>query len=261
MNKDRFNRIAFIVLIAVIIIMSWKINLSQQALLNMSDDVKKSIIASDKLTKESNGQYAKVVDYYKSQRDLINELRSTNLELYKRISGQDERLLSITNAIIKLDKKVVSGFAKRDPLDTNQLNLSLKYPSEKDPFVFWDGWVNKNTSAYRGEFSFGKLPIKIILTEESRGTWKSRLVGPEWLKVDSLHISSIPAKDYPIIVPNKIQWLVGGSYIKALNATNDAIGLNVGVNLYDNHNIILGANSLQQISFGYTYKIKSFKKK
>jgi hypothetical protein len=261
MNKDNFNRIAFIVLIFVIIFMSWKISLTQQDLLNLSDDVKKSIIASDKLTKEANGQYAKIVDYYKSQEDLISELRSTNLELYKKVRGQDERLLSITNAIITLDKKVVSGFAKRDPLDTNQLNLSLKYPTEKDPFVFWDGWVNKNTAAYRGEFSFSKLPIKIVLTEESRGTWKSRLIGPTWLKVDSLTISSIPPKDYPTIIQNKVQWLVGGSYIKTLNNTGDAIGLNFGVNLYDVHNIILGANTLQQISFGYTYKLKSFKKK
>ena len=261
MNKDNFYKITFIVLIVIIIFMSWKINQGQQDILNLSDEVKKSIIASDKLVKEADGQYAKLVDYYKSQSDLINELKVDNSDLYKVIKKQDERLLSITSAVITLDRKVVAGFAKPDPLDTNKLNLSLKYPDEKDPFVFWDGWVNKHTAAYQGEFSFGKLPIKIVLTEESRGTWKSRLIGPDWLKVDSLNISSLPPQDYPVIEPKKVQWLVGGTYYKALNVSSNAVGINLGVNLFDKHNIIVGANTLQQISFGYTYKIKSFKKK
>lgn len=225
------------------------------------DQLKKSIIASDKLTKEADGRYAKLVDYYSSQRDLLKDLKENNRELYREIKEQDEKLLSITSSIISLDEKVVQGFAKEDPLDTNKLNLSLKYPDEKEPFVFWDGWVNKNTAAYRGTFSFGKLPIKVVLTEESRGLWKSRIIGPEWLRVDSLSIVSIPPEEYVPVKSKKIQWLIGGSYLYSLNDSRQGLGVNFGINLFDQHNLVLGASTLNQVGVCYLYRIKSFKRK
>lgn len=261
MNRDSIYKFIALCLILIIIFMSWKIYNVQATGQIQLDELKKSIIASDSLTKEANGQYAKLVDYYKNESDLLIDLKSNNKSLYQTIKKQDERLLSITSAVILLDRKVSAGFAKTDPLDTNKLNFSLRYPTEKDPFVFWDGWINKNTSAYQGEFSFSKLPIKIILTEESRGTWKSRLVGPDWLKVDSLSILSIPPTEYSQSKPATIQWLVGGSYYYGLNSSTTGIGINLGLNIFDKHNIIVGANTLQQLSFGYAYKIGSFKKK
>lgn len=261
MNKDLVYRIIGAVLISIIILLLFKNCQIQKGADREIDELKKSIIASDKLTKEANGRYAKLVDYYASERDLMKELKESNRDLYKTIKEQDERLLSITNSIITLDSKIVQGFAKPDPVDTNKLNLSLKYPDEKDPFVYWDGWVNKQTAAYKGTFTFGKLPIQIILTEESRGLWKSRIVGPEWLKVDSLSIKSIPPEEYSSVKPKNIQWLVGASYVYNLNSTGQGLGVNFGLNLFDRHNVILGANTLNQVSVGYTYKIKTFKRK
>jgi hypothetical protein len=177
MNKDSLYKILVSAMLGVTLLLSFQTCKVQKDALRETENLKKSIISSDKLIKEANGQYAKLVDYYKSERDLFRDLREHNRDLYERLKGQDEKLLSITNAIISLDQKVVQGFGKADPIDTNKINLSLKYPSEKDPFVFWDGFVNKNTLAYQGTFSFSKLPIKVILTEEKRGLWKSRIVG------------------------------------------------------------------------------------
>lgn len=261
MNKDTIYRVIGAILLSIIVLLLLKNCQIQKDSDREIDDLKKSIIASDKLTKEANGRYSKLVDYYSSNRDLMKELKETNRDLYKTIKDQDERLLSITNSIITLDRKVVQGFAQQDPVDTNKLNLSLKYPDEKDPFVFWDGWVNKNTAAYKGTFSFGKLPIQVILTEEARGLWKSRIVGPEWLKVDSLSIKSIPPEEYAVVKPKNLQWLVGGSYVYNMNTNGQGLGINFGVNLFDKHNVILGANTLNQVSLGYMYKIKTFKRK
>jgi hypothetical protein len=260
MNKDSFYRIFVSVLLVVILLMAFHTCQVQRTAASEAADLKKSIIQSDRLTKEANGQYAKLVDYYNSERALIRDLKESNRDLYKTIKKQDERLLSITNAVLSLDTKVVQGFGKVDPIDTNKLNLSLKYPDEKDPFVFWDGFVNKHTAEYRGTFSFGKLPIKVVLTEEKRGLWKSRIVGPDWLKVDSMSILSLPPDSYPIVKPRNIQWLVGGTYYYGLNSTGQGIGINLGLNLFDKHNIIVGANTLQQVNIGYTYKIKTFKR-
>ena len=260
MNKDTVYRVIGVILVSIILLLLFKNCQIQKDADRDIDDLKKSIIASDKLTKEANGRYSKLVDYYVSQGDLMKELKESNRDLYKTIKKQDERLLSITSSIITLDKKIVQGFAEPDPVDTNRLNLSLKYPDEKDPFVYWDGWVNKHTAAYKGTFSFGKLPIQIILTEDTRGLWKSRIVGPDWLKVDSLSIKSLPPEDYSQVKPKAIQWLVGGSYMYSLNNTGQGIGINFGLNLFDRHNVIVGANTLNQVSLGYTYKIKAFKR-
>jgi hypothetical protein len=131
---------------------------------------------------------------------------------------------------------------------------------EKDPFIYWDGWVNKNTAAYKGTFSFGKLPIQVVLTEETRGLWKSRIIGPDWLKVDSMSVKSLPPTEYAVVKPKNLQWLVGGSYVYNLNNSSSGIGVNFGLNLFDRHNLILGATTLNQVSLGYTYKIKTFKR-
>jgi hypothetical protein len=249
-----------IVLLSIVIFMIFKNLKNQRESLKETKLLKKSIIASDKLTMEANGRYAKLVDYYNSQRDLLNDLKKTNADLYKTIKSQDERLLSITRAVITLDEKVVKGFGKPDPLDTNKLNFSLRYPDEKEPFIYWDGSIHKQTAAYQGVFSFGKLPLSIVLTEESRGLWKTRLIGPEWLKVDSLSIKSLPPEEYPTVVSKKLQLLFGGSYVYQLNQNSHGLGINVGLNLFDQHNLILGANTFNQVNATYLYKIKSFKK-
>ena len=261
MNKDSIYRIFGAILSGIIVVLLMKNCELQKSADREIEDLKKSIIASDRLTKEANGRYAKLVDYYASQKDLMKDLKKYNNDLYKEIKKQDERLLSITSSIISLEEKVVGGFAQTDPVDTNKLNLSLKYPDEKDPFVFWDGWINKNTAAYRGTFSFGKLPIKVVLTEESRGLWKSRIIGPDWLKVDSLSISSIPPEEYVPVKAKNIQWLVGGSYAYDLSTRTQGLGVAFGVNLFDKHNLVLGATTLNQVNIGYLYKIKTFKRK
>jgi hypothetical protein len=261
MNNKVFSNILVISQFIIICVMVWEIFTLKSTTSDQIDSLKKSIIASDSLQKEAAGQYAKLVDYYKSESELLDNLRDNNDSLFQLINANGERVLSVARSIISLDKKVVAGFAKPDPLDTNTLNLSLRYPSEKSPFVLWDGSINKATAAYRGKFSFSQLPLSIVLTEESRGLWKTRLIGPSWLKVDSLSIMSLPPDEYTSIEPKKVQFLVGGTYFTRLNIQEQAVGVNFGVNLLDRHNILVGANSLQQVSFGYTYKIKSFKKK
>ena len=262
MNKDLFYRIFIGAALVIIIFLAWQARLSQNKALEETDALKKSIIASDKLVKEADGRYAKLVNYYNSEKDLKNQLKDQNRELYTVIKDQGERLLSITNTIVSLDSKVTEGFGSLDEVDTNKIIVALRYPSKEDPFVFWDGWLNRNTAQYNGEFTFGKLPIQIVVTEDSRGLWKHRIVGPEWLKVDSLQVNSLPPAEYNPLTPRKLQWMVGGMYNHSIISPSfSSIGIGVGVNLFDSHNIIFSANSQSQVGVGYYYKIKSLKKK
>jgi len=260
-KKDRFYKIALGIMIIVVIFLSWKVGSSNNGNDKELIALRKSIIANDSLTKEKDGQYAKLVDYYNSEKDLKNELKQTNEELFKTIKKQNERLLSLTNVVITLQDMVSEGFGKEDPLDTNQINLTLKYPEDNDPFITWDGSINKNTAHYRGEWSFGKLPLQIVLTEESRGLWKTRVIGPEWFKLDSLTINSLPPEKYTEVIPRKLQFLLGGSYTKPLTPNgSNAIGFGGGINLFDKHNIIINANTNKEIGLHYYYKFKSTKK-
>jgi len=262
MKKDLFYKLFILIALVIIIFLAWQVRLTQNKALKETEELKKSIIAADVLVKEADGRYAKLVNYYNSERDLKGQLKEQNRELYEMVKDQKERLLSITNSIVSLDSKVTEGFGNIDGVDTNKINVALRYPSKEEPFVFWDGWINRNTARYSGEFTFGKLPIKIVVTEDSRGLWKHRIVGPDWLKVDSLTVNSLPPEKYVPTVPRKIQWLVGGMYNHSIiNPSFNSIGIGIGLNLFDSHNIIVSANSQSQVGIGYYYKIKSLKKK
>lgn len=249
-------------LIVAVLLLSWKIGLLRKGSQDDIIELRKSIIANDSLTKEKDGQYAKLVDYYKSEKDLKNELKESNKELYKTIKSENERILSLTKAVISLQGMMSEGFGQSNSIDTNKIDLKLKYPSEKDAFITWSGSVDKISSYYKGEWSFGRLPLQIVLTEEKRGLWKSRLVGPEWLKVDSMSINSLPAEEYTENKERNIQFLVGGSYnSNIVPMTMNSLGVGGGVNLYGNHNIILNLATNKTVGISYYYKFKKFKKR
>jgi hypothetical protein len=261
-KKDKFMMILVAGLIVAVLLLSWKIGLLRDGNQDNIVELRKSIIASDSLQKEKDGQYAKLVDYYKSEKDLKNELKESNKELYQTIKKNNERILSLTSAVITLQGQVSEGFGHIDPVDTNKINLALKYPNDKEPFINWIGSVDKVSTFYKGDWSFGKLPLQIVLTEEKRGLWKSRLIGPEWLVVDSMSINSLPAEDYTENKERNIQFLVGGSYnSNIVPMTMNSLSVGGGVNLYGSHNIILNLATNKTVGINYYYKFKKFKKR
>ena len=167
--KDKFNTILLVILLVIIIFLGWRINSINENSDDVQESLKKSIIMNDSLTKEADGRYAKLVNYYNTENDLKNQLKESNKELYNVIKKENEKILSLTNAVITLQGAVSEGFGKKDPLDSNKINLTLKYPNDKDPFINWNGSVDKKSAFYKGEWSFGKLPLQVVLTEEKRG--------------------------------------------------------------------------------------------
>ena len=259
--KDKFNSILLIILLIIIILLGWKINLIEKANNDAEDALKKSIIMNDSLTKEADGRYAKLVNYYNTEKDLKEQLKDSNKDLYNVIKKESEKILSLTNAVVTLQGAVSEGFGHVSPTDTNKINLTLKYPNDKESFINWNGAVDKKSAFYKGEWSFGKLPLQIVLTEEKRGLWKSRLIGPEWLKVDSMTINSIPASDYNDKQLKKLQFFVGGGYIKVLSNSSNAISVGGGLSYNGYHNFLLHASTNQQVGISYYYNFQKKKKK
>lgn len=254
--------IVILILIGGLGYLIWKADRLQALADERNEELKKSIIASDTLLMESEGRYAKLVDYYNSSQDLNEQLKESNGELYKSIKAQDERILSLTSSIISLRGKIDDGFGSINTTDTTKIDLQLTYPDQIDPFITWNGSINRLTARYTGEWAFSKLPIELVVTEESRGIWKHRIIGPEWFKVDSLSVNSLPPDDYTQNKERDIQFMVGANYARSLSSDGiNAVGIGAGINILNQHTLLLGANSSQQATFGYYYKIKSLKRK
>lgn len=254
--KNSFNNILLIILIILIIFLSWKISWIRGENEDIVDELKKSIISNDSLVKEAEGRYVKLVNYYNTENDLKEQLKESNKELYNVIKKDGEKILSLTKAIIVLQDQVNSGFGSINSSDTNKINLNLKYPNDIDPFIKWDGSINRKTAYYNGKWSFGHLPLQIVLTEEQRGLWKSRLIGPDWLKVDSMTINSLPNKDYCDNELKKLQFLIGAGYIKSLTNQSNAISVGTGVSFNGKHNILLKATTNKEVGVSYYYNFQ-----
>jgi hypothetical protein len=261
-KKDKFYTILMAVMILVILFLAWRIGNLKVNNYDGIDELRKTIIKNDSLIKIKDGQYTKLVDYYNSEKDLKEELKKSNRDLYNTLKKQDEKILSLTTAVISLESSVNKGFGSFNPNDSNLIDLKLKYPTDDEkPFIRWSGSVNKNTAFYNGGWEFGKLPIQIVLTEEKRGLWKTDIVGPKWFKLDSLTIKSLPPEQFVQKIERDIQFLVGGMYnSNIVPMVPRSLGFGGGVSYKNKHNLIMNVSSDQSFSVGYYYKFKTFKK-
>lgn len=226
-------------------------------------NTQKEIVKNSKLIKEKDGQYSKLVNNFNTQKELLEQLKGENYDLYKLLKKNDEKLLSITNTVITLRKEVVNGFGKINPNDSNLINLNLKYPNDGDWFISWDGTIHKKTAYYKGEWNFGKLPLKIVLTETSKGIWNSRLIGPKWLIVDSLQIDAldpISPNGNPIIPTRNFGFITGGGFIRSFDQ-NIPASISIGMGAYfKNHSLILNGTTNKSIGISYYYRFITYKK-
>ena len=191
----RAKEILIVVLILLLIGAHFKNQFDRNKLRGQIDEANKHVLALDKTKKEAEGQYAKLVDNYQTEKDLNKAVSESNKELYKTIKDKDERILSLKKAIISLQEAESEGSVTVNEKDSSILELTLRYPDPDSSFINWDGSISMLDYKYSGKWSFGSLPLQIVLTETERGMWNSRLIGPNWLKVDSMEIKSLPKEE------------------------------------------------------------------
>ncbi len=222
----------------------------------------KTIISMDRTQKESDGRYTKLVDYYSTQKDLMNEVKDRNKELSKIIKDQGERILMLNKSIISLEGSINTGDVSVDERDSSIINLSMQYPNSGESFINWDGKISTKTNTYSGEWKFGKLPIEILLTETERGLWKSRLIGPDWLQVDSINVKSMETESFSQKPEDrKFGFILGGGYYQSINQNNQNSLVISGGAYYLNHQLLLNGTSLGQVGVSYLYRFNSKKKR
>lgn len=258
--KDRVLYGSIIVLILLLILSTCYHRSQQNKLYEKIEEGNKMIVDMDKTTKEDDGQYTKLVDYFNSEKELNQQLKEENKKLFKLIKKQDEKLLMINNTVISLREQLTEGFGGISQIDTNLIDLKLTYPNDgEETFITWDGQVNRNNAFYSGNWKFGKLPLQVILTETDRGLWKSRLIGPDWILVDSMEINSLPLPK--IEEKSNFGLMLGGGFINSLDPNGiNAVSVGGGVRFKD-HKILINATTNKEIGFSYYYNILNFKKK
>ena len=257
--KDRVLYGLIIALILLLIFSTCHNRYQQNKLYEKIEEGNKMIVDMDVTTKEDDGQYAKLVDYFNTEKELNQQLKDQNKKLFNLIKEQDEKLLMINNTVVSLRQQLSEGFGNISEVDTNIIDLKLTYPNDgENNFITWDGQINRNNAFYSGSWEFGKLPLQVILTETDRGLWKSRLIGPEWVLVDSIEINSLPLPK----VEKKSDFgvFLGGGYINSLdpNGTN-AVSIGGGLRFKD-HKLLINATTNKEIGFSYYYNILNFKK-
>jgi hypothetical protein len=261
------NRVLYgiiIVLILWLIGSDWINKRNQSKMMEQLQEQNKSIVEMDKTTKEKDGQYAKLVYYFDSQKDLMNQLKESNDDLAKTVKKQDERILMLTNTVISMESKMSSGDLAQNEEDSTIFDMSLKYPNSEESFINWDGSIFTKTKTYQGEWTFGSLPLQVVLTETDRGLWKSRLIGPDWLLVDSIQVNSLPPQDFSNL-PKPSNWgiYLGGGYVRNFNTnatTTDGLSIGTGVR-FKNHNVIINGTTNGTVGFSYYYQFNKLKKK
>jgi hypothetical protein len=257
--KDRILYGLIIILILLLLGSVWYGRHQQRELYQKIQEGNKMIIDADKTTKEGDGQYAKLVDYFNTEKELNQQLKNQNKELFDLIKKQDEKLLMINNTVISMKQEIAEGFGNINEEDTNLIDIKLTYPNEGDTFITWDGYVNRNNAFYSGNWEFGKLPLQVIMTETDRGLWKSRLVGPEWLLVDSIEVNSLPLPT--IEKKSNFGLFLGGGYVNSFDPNGvNSVSIGGGIKFKD-HRLLINATTNKEIGFSYYYDILNFKKK
>lgn len=258
------NRILFGIIIILILLLVGSHIRSEMIVNDMQEHINAAnieVINLDKTKKEADGQYAKLVDNFETEKSLNTSLKVTNKDLYTTLKKKDEKILILNDIVISMEAEASSGVAKVDVNDTNSINLSLRYPKADSSFINWDGSISINTKEYFGEWTFGHLPVQIILTETKRGLWNSRFIGPSWMTVDSMEIKSLPVESIATIEKERtFGFIIGGGFLNNMNI-NGSNGIFIGGGLYyKNEMLLLNAATNNTIGLGFYHRFSPIKK-
>ena len=261
-TKDKVLYGVIIVLILLLIGNSWYSRMQQDKLYKEIQKGNEVIVGMDQTKEEKGGQYAKLVDYFNTEKELNKKVRKDNKDLQQLIKKQNEKLLMVNRAIVSLKSEINEGDVIVNNEDSTVFDINIRYPNSDESFINWGGSVFTKTKSYKGEWSFGRLPLEVILTETERGLWNSRLIGPEWLLVDSITVNSLPPQDFDN-TPKESSFglLLGGGYINGFDQ-NSSNGLSIGAGLqWKKHNLIVNGTTNKEVGFSYYYKFSNLKKK
>ena len=258
LEKIYKNLVSFILLgvVVVLLITFFQIKKDNQHLQEQVIAYQKEIIQLDTLRKISDGNYSKLVDIFKTEKDLMSDLKKSYIEVYNHVKSNNEKLLALNQYFISFKNKLDSGIATLK--DSNSYEMKLFYPDQSDWFVNWNGIISKNTGNYNGAWNFGQLKFGVTLTQQTNGLFKSYITGPKFLMLDSIKVESLPP-----VIPLKernLEFLLGGGYRFNIDQTKKAFVIGAGFQWKNSNMLLLDVGSDNNVTGKFVYKFRSFKK-
>src|SRR3972149_6442133 len=241
-TKDKITYGLIIALILLLVGCGIKNKWDQEDLQKEINKGNEIIVEMDKVKKEKDGQYAKLVDYFETQKTLDQALKDSNKDLSKQLKKNDEKLLQITNIIATFEGKLDRG--NLETVNDSTFKMNVYYPGKENWFINWSGDILTKSKSYDGKWNFGELKLQAVLTETKRGIWNARLIGPDFLKVDSMEVKSLPPDKYSEEKTKKIEFLLGGGYTKSFDPNYpNAITIGGGIQWKNNSIIMVDAGT------------------
>ncbi len=193
--------------------------------------------------------YKIMVDQYSSsQKDLKKQLKELKDNHVADLADKDRRILSLSKYSIALKSQIDTLIPKIKVTDSSlHINVMDYYPDKEDYFVRYEGYVHldlkgaKNNSyvpVLAREFSFRPMDINVVLTEDELGGWNSYVDAPNFIRLKSIQVKSLPAEQYVPTVP-RIKMLLGAG-IGSIYGQGSYMFLSGGVR-YKKFNAVLSA--------------------
>ena len=167
--------------------------------------------------------YSKIVDNFDvKERDLKKQLKKLNQEFADRLKDKEERILSLSEYNIELQRKV-DTLNVASTVKDNILSFEIEdyYPNPDNYFVKYTGYVQAgigekiSNPVIAREFSFNPIKINMVMTETTRGAWKYNILdAPDWIGVSSVDVKSLPPEEYKPAHERGYQFMVGGGVLK-----------------------------------------------
>lgn len=171
-----------------------KPNMALNELKKQNEILKKEIIAKDTLQKLADGKYSKLVNTYNSASDLNKILRDSMKLVSDSISKRKERVLFVDQNNITFKNKTGKSVAVANSDST--YSFSSYYPDKTNFFIQHDGILNTKTKSVADAWKFSNVNLNVVVTERKDGLWDSYIDGPDFLKVNSVKVNSLPAEKY-----------------------------------------------------------------
>lgn len=237
-DKTNINKYLLIFTAVMVALITFKVTyyFADKKLEKVNIENRKLKISKDKLKKVANGHYTKLVADTLTKNQLRKEVEDLKIKVKDGVIVE-----KIVLVPVEVEKEVDSLKITKD-----SLTIIDYYPKKNDWFTRYEAIVSFKDSTSLGKFTFGELPISLVISQQEDGTFKSDLKAPDFITISKLNVLALP------LTPKKednFGFLAGGKVNR--NFENGNLGYEIiGGFRFKKVNVITSVNSNQEFGIG-----------
>ncbi|AGO47592.1 structural protein [Cellulophaga phage phi4:1] len=173
------------------------------------------LVRNDKLREINKGYYEKLVADTLTKSEMREKIKELGIDLKNAQLAQKI-------VFVPVDKKtVITEVVKTD----TTLTFEDYYPQKDNFFVKHTTGYNTKTNVALGEFNFNPITLALGIAQQSDGTYKVATKLPEFFKINSIDVQSLPLTP---VKKDVFGVLVGVDYVQPLHRE----GFDIDINSY-----------------------------